>query len=247
MPCLDDMEQVVLLCALKGELMGIRKTDPMARSSGTLASAPTPTEHQIPTTTVPNGWGNISALVSHIGKNETQLQRSLLHSHIINTAMSKRVLVPRQITAPCKEWHLDGSQQTLWLAHPSTMQLEPPALCPYGPVRRLPRGEWDLPYVSFVSDMPIESAATPLSPLGHWVRLFICNHADVKKVMGKLPKKKHTFTECGYKIHNGICSVIKLNSTGLGLPCIPLKLHIHLWFIANCVPFKTPNTFAQKF
>lgn len=42
--------------------------------------------------------------------------------------------------------------------------------------------------------MPIESTATPLSPLGHWVRLFICNHADVKKVMGKLPNK-NTFSQ----------------------------------------------------
>lgn len=216
MSCLDDMEQLVLLCALKGELMGIRKTDPKAHSSGILTFAPPPTEHQIPTVTVPNGWGKTGALVSQIRKKKRS-QRSLLHGHIINTATSKwlcstcGVLVPQQITAPLKEQCPDGSQQTLWLAHPSTMKLEPPALCPYGPVHRLPRGEWDLPYVSFVSDMPIESTATPLSPLGHWVRLFICNHADVKKVMGKLPKKKRTFTERGYKIHNGICSVIKLN------------------------------------
>lgn len=103
-------------------------------------------------------------------------------------------------TAPCEirrlqQEHFDGSQQSWWLAYRSTTKFEATGpLPPYSPVHRLQRQDWNIPYVSFVSDMPIESTATPLTPPGRWVRLFICNHADVKKVMGKLPNK-NTFSQ----------------------------------------------------
>lgn len=43
--------------------------------------------------------------------------------------------------------------------------------------------------------MAIESPALLVSLLRDWVKLFMCNHTDVKKVMEKLPNKKTIFTD----------------------------------------------------
>lgn len=66
-----------------------------------------------------------------------------------------------------------------------TMKYEAFCCMPSQPQTVCKGQEWNIPYVFFVSDMAIESKATVVSLLRDWVKLFMCNQADVKMVMGK--------------------------------------------------------------
>lgn len=66
-----------------------------------------------------------------------------------------------------------------------TMKYEAVCCMPSQPQTVCKGQEWNIPYVFFVSDMAIESKATVVSLLRDWVKLFMCNQADVKMVMGK--------------------------------------------------------------
>lgn len=144
---LDDKEQLVPFCALKGEVMGVGGDRP----HGVFQWDPGICAHIYCICTTPNTHHHSARmvqekhhLVSRIRKNETQPRWTLPHGHVINIALpewlcsTSGVLVPRQNTASRKvrrlrQEHFDGSQQTLWLAYSSTMKFEAPSPLPLQP------------------------------------------------------------------------------------------------------------------
>ena len=136
--CLDDREQLVLFCGLKGEARGTGA----GRPHGMFQRDPHVCAHIFRTRWTPNTDHRSAQTaqekhgsVSRIGKNERRPRWTLPHGHVINIAVPKwlcsapGVLVPQQDTAPRKaprrrQEHSDGSRQTLRPAYRSATRSE---------------------------------------------------------------------------------------------------------------------------